>query len=324
MALIGQVDLGSFPILLAPMEDITDPPFRRLCRLMGADLVYSEFISSEGLIREAGSSVQKMDVLPEERPVALQIVGHDVNSMVRAAKMVEQAQPDFIDLNFGCPVRKVVNKGSGAALLKDIPALLHIAREVVKATHIPVTAKTRLGWDEKNICIVELAEQLQDAGIQALAVHARTARQMYSGQANWSWFDKIKANPRLSIPLFGNGDINSPERAIECRNQYPVDGIMIGRAAVGNPWLFRDIKAALENKAVPEQPALEERVQVCTKHLLDSVAWKGERVAIYEMRKHYGKYFKGLPGFKVHKMRLVSETNLGNILNILGDLHKIT
>ncbi len=305
---IGSLHIATdFPLLLAPMEDITDPPFRRLCKQMGADIMFTEFISSEGLIRDAQKSIEKLDIKEEERPIGIQIFGHNEQSMVEAAQIAAKAQPDLIDINFGCPVKKVVSKCAGAGALQDIPRLLRITEAVVKATDLPVTVKTRLGWDENSKVIGTLAEQLQDVGIQALTIHGRTRSQLYKGQADWTEIGLIKANPRIHIPIFGNGDITSAEDALQARERYSVDGIMIGRATIGNPWIFRDIKAALtNNNTTPVPPALPERVSVCRQHIQASVNRKGERRAINEMRKHYSAYFKGIPHFKEYKMKLMA------------------
>lgn len=320
MVRIGKIELGEFPLIFAPMEDISDPPYRQICREFGADLVYSEFISSEGLIRNAGQSVSKLDILPGEKLVGIQIYGHNAESMKQAANMVAEIGPDIIDINFGCPVKKVVSKGAGAALLKNIPALVNIAAEVVKNSKIPITVKTRLGWDENSIVIVELAEMLQDVGVHALAIHARTAKQFYKGEADWEWLNKVKENQRLVIPVFGNGDINHPVKAMEYRDKYNVDGMMIGRATIGNPWIFREIKHYFEHGTLLPPPTIAERVEVCRRHLLTSVDWKKEKVAINEMRKHYRQYFKNITDFKQYRIRLVEEKNLEGLLNILNEI----
>lgn len=323
MVHIGNIELGEYPLLFAPMEDVSDPPFRQICRELGADLVYSEFISSEGLIRNADKSVSKLDVLPGERPVAIQIFGHNVESMKLATEMVSDSGPDIIDINCGCPVKKVVNKGAGAALLKDIPALVSMAAEVVKMTNIPVTVKTRLGWDENSIMIVELTEMLQDVGVQAIAIHARTAKQYYKTPADWEWLNKVKQNSRLTIPVFGNGDINHPVKAKEYREKYNVDGIMIGRATIGNPWIFREIKYYFEHGLLLSNPTITEKVEVCRRHLLTSVDWKKEKIAINEMRKHYSQYFKSIPDFKQYRIRLVEEKTLEGLLGILDEISSL-
>lgn len=303
---IGSLHINSdFPLLLAPMEDITDPPFRLLCKQMGADLMYTEFISSEGLIRDAQKSIEKLDIREEERPIGIQIFGHNEQSMLEATQIATQAQPDLIDINFGCPVKKVVSKCAGAGALQDIPRLLRITQAVVKATHLPVTVKTRLGWDDNSKIIVELAEQLQDVGIQALTVHGRTRSQLYKGHADWTEIGRIKDNPRMRIPIFGNGDIASAHDALHAKNTYGVDGLMIGRATIGNPWIFREIKAALQGEDSPQAPSLHERTSICRRHIEASIVWKGETRALNEMRKHYSAYFKGIPHFKEHKMALM-------------------
>ena len=302
---IGTYELGNCPLILAPMEDITDPPFRRICRQLGADAVVTEFISSEGLVRDISGSLKKMDFSEDERPVGIQIFGNNVEAMVNAAKVAEQAGPDFIDLNFGCPVRKIVNKGGGAALLQDLPLMLRITESVVKGVSLPVTVKTRLGWDESSKPIVQLALWLQDAGIQALTIHGRTRAQMYSGQADWSLIGEVKRNPGIHIPIIGNGDVVDGQTAQAMLDQTGVDGIMIGRAAVGNPWIFGNIKRYLNDKTEPIEPEIADRLKVCRMHLSESILWKGERTAILEMRKHYTRYFKALPDFKPFRMKLM-------------------
>lgn len=296
---------GQCPLFLAPMEDITDPPFRRICRKLGADVVVTEFISSEGLIRDISGSLKKMEFAEEERPAGIQIFGNNVNSMVEAAKVAEQSAPDFIDLNFGCPVKKIVSKGGGAALLQDLPLMLRITESVVKAVKLPVTVKTRLGWDESSKPIVSLAMQLQDAGIAALTIHGRTRSQMYSGKADWTLIAEAKNQPGLVIPVIGNGDVIDGPSAMAMLRETSVDGIMIGRATVGNPWIFLQVKHFMQHGAELQAPALAERLSVCRTHLHESVLWKGERTALLEMRKHYSHYFKGLPDFKPFKMKLM-------------------
>lgn len=317
---VGNTYLGNFPVLLAPMEDITDPPFRLICREMGASAVITEFIAADGLIREVEKSIQKLDFNENERPVGIQLFGSAVHSMLNAAYLAQEANPDFIDLNFGCPVRKIVNKGGGAALLQDIPLLIDITRTIVKSVNKPVTVKTRLGWDNNSKIIVELAEQLQDLGIAALTIHGRTRAQMYSGQADWSLIGEVKNNPRMHIPIIGNGDITSVESAIYARDTYGVDGIMIGRASVGNPWLFRDIKCFLETGTVPTPPDLKERLNVCRRHLADSIAWKGEFTAVLEMRRHYSYYFKAISDFKPYRMKLMTALNSSDTFDILDEI----
>ena len=306
MPKIGNIDLGDFPLLLAPMEDVSDPPFRRLCKMHGADMLYSEFISSEGLIRDAIKSRQKLDIFDYERPVGIQIFGGDEEAMALSAKIVATVNPDLVDINFGCPVKKVVSKGAGAGVLKDIDLMVRLTKAVVNSTHLPVTVKTRLGWDEQNINIEEVAERLQDVGICALTIHARTRSQMYKGHSDWSYIAKVKNNPRIHIPIFGNGDIDSPEKALEYRNTYGVDGIMIGRAAIGYPWIFNEIKHYFATGKLLPSPTISDRVEAAKNHLLWSVEWKGERQGVLEMRRHYANYFKGIPNFKEHRQRLVT------------------
>ncbi|MBK9356225.1 MAG: tRNA dihydrouridine synthase DusB [Bacteroidales bacterium] len=317
---IGQVEAGEFPVMLAPMEDITDPPFRQLCRNFGADVVFTEFIASEGLIRDVEMSRRKLDFSESERPVGIQIFGHNVDSMVMAAKLADEANPDFIDLNFGCPVRKIVNKGGGAALLQDIPLMLKITGSVVRAVSRPVTVKTRLGWDENSKVIVHLAEQLQDEGISGLTIHGRTRAQMYSGKADWTLIGEVKNNPRLIIPIVGNGDITDGPSAAEKRAQTGVDGIMIGRGATGNPWIFREVKHFLETGELLPGPGLIEKLEVCQAHLLASVAWKGEITSLLETRKHYPHYFSGIPDFKPFRMRLMSAMTIRDIFLIFDEI----
>ena len=306
MPKIGNIDLGDFPLLLAPMEDVSDPPFRRLCKMHGADMLYSEFISSEGLIRDAIKSRQKLDIFDYERPVGIQIFGGDEEAMALSAKIVATVNPDLVDINFGCPVKKVVSKGAGAGVLKDIDLMVRLTKAVVNSTHLPVTVKTRLGWDEQSINIEEVAERLQDVGISALTIHARTRSQMYKGHSDWSYIAKVKNNPRIHIPIFGNGDIDSPEKALKYRNTYGVDGIMIGRAAIGYPWIFNEIKHYFATGKLLPSPTISDRVEAAKNHLLWSVEWKGERQGVLEMRRHYANYFKGIPNFKEHRQRLVT------------------
>ena len=306
MPKIGNIDLGEFPLLLAPMEDVSDPPFRRLCKMHGADMLYSEFISSEGLIRDAIKSRQKLDIFDYERPVGIQIFGGDEEAMALSAKIVATVNPDLVDINFGCPVKKVVSKGAGAGVLKDIDLMVRLTKAVVNSTSLPVTVKTRLGWDEQSINIEEVAERLQDVGISALTIHARTRSQMYKGHSDWSYIAKVKNNPRMHIPIFGNGDIDSPEKALEYRNKYGIDGIMIGRAAIGYPWIFNEIKHYFATGELLPSPTIADRVEAAKNHLLWSVEWKGERQGVVEMRRHYANYFKGIPNFKEHRHKLVT------------------
>lgn len=320
MAKIGNIDLGEFPLLLAPMEDVSDPPFRRLCKLHGADMLYSEFISSEGLIRDAIKSRQKLDIFDYERPVGIQIFGGDEEAMALSAKIVATVRPDLVDINFGCPVKKVVSKGAGAGVLKDIDLMVRLTKAVVSSTDLPVTVKTRLGWDESSINIEEVAERLQDVGISALTIHARTRSQMYKGHSDWSYIAKVKNNPRIHIPIFGNGDIDSPQKALQYRNKYGVDGIMIGRAAIGYPWIFREIKHYFATGELLAPPTIADRVAAARNHLIWSVEWKGERQGVLEMRRHYANYFKGLPNFKEHRQRLVTLDSAAEIVTALEEI----
>lgn len=320
MVNIAGIDIAEFPLLLAPMEDVSDPPFRMICKELGADLVYTEFISVEGLIRDADKSLQKLDIYDVERPVGIQIFGGEIEPMRLATKYVERANPEFLDINYGCPVKKVVCKGAGAAILQDVDKMVSMTREIVQSTHLPVTVKTRLGWDESSIRIVEVALRLQDAGIKALSIHARTRAQMYKGESDWSWLKKVTDHPDIEIPIFGNGDVDSPEKAVFNKENFGVDGIMIGRAAIGHPWIFREIKHFMATGEHLPLPTLRERVDVCRKHLLTSVDWKGERLGIMEMRRHYTNYFKGMDHFKPFRLKLVGSDNLTEILDTLDTI----
>jgi nifR3 family TIM-barrel protein len=320
MLKIGNISLSEFPLLLAPMEDVSDPPFRKVCKEQGADLMYTEFISSEGLIRDAIKSRQKLDIFDYEKPIGIQIFGGDEEAMELSAKIVDATQPDLIDINFGCPVKKVVCKGAGAGILRDIPQMIKLTRAIVRSTNLPVTVKTRLGWDESTKNIEEVAERLQDVGIQALAIHGRTRMQMYKGDADWTLIGKVKNNPHIHIPIFGNGDINTPEKALEYKNRYGVDGIMIGRAAIGYPWIFREIKHFLLNGESFPPPTIEERVDTCLRHLRHSILWKGEKLGLLEMRRHYAPYLKGLPHIKEHRTRLVNSEHPAEIEDTLNSL----
>jgi nifR3 family TIM-barrel protein len=317
---IGDIALGDFPLLLAPMEDVSDPPFRFVCKVQGADLMYTEFISSEGLIRDAAKSLQKLDIFEYERPIGIQIFGSDIESMVEATKIATQVNPNLIDINYGCPVKKVACKGAGAGILTNPEKMVKMTKAIVDATHLPVTVKTRLGWDESTKNIVEVAERLQDVGIQALSIHGRTRVQMYKGEADWTLIGEVKNNPRMHIPIFGNGDIDSPQRAIEFKDKYGVDGVMIGRASIGYPWIFAEIKSLLNKNIVLDAPSFEERIRVCRLHFDKSIDWKGERVGIVEMRRHYANYFKGISHFKEYRQRLVSAVTVAEILDIFEDL----
>ncbi|MBA9073122.1 nifR3 family TIM-barrel protein [Flavobacterium gossypii] len=323
MVKIGKIELPDFPLLLAPMEDVSDPPFRRLCKLHGADLMYSEFISSEGLIRDAMKSRQKLDIFDYERPVGIQIFGGDEEAMALSAKIVETVNPDLVDINFGCPVKKVVCKGAGAGVLKDVDLMVRLTKAVIKSTHLPVTVKTRLGWDENSINIDEVAERLQDVGVQALTVHARTRAQMYKGHSDWTHIERIKNNPRITMPIFGNGDIDSPEKALEYKNRFGLDGMMIGRAAIGYPWIFNEIKHYFKTGEKLAQPTMEDRVEAARNHLTWSMDWKGERVGIVEMRRHYTNYFKGIPGFKEYKQKLVTTDDAEGLFRTLYEIQEV-
>ncbi len=323
MVKIGKTKLGEFPLLLAPMEDVSDPPFRAVCKEQGCDLMYTEFISVEGLIRDAVKSIQKLDIYDEERPMGIQIFGAEIDSIGRAAEIVEAVNPELLDINFGCPVKKVVCKMAGAGILQDIPRMIRLTEKVIKSTSLPVTVKTRLGWDENSLNIEEVAERLQDIGVQALAIHGRTRKQMYKGEADWTLIGKVKNNPRIHIPIFGNGDIDTPQKAKEYKERYGVDGIMIGRASIGYPWIFRDIKQYLATGIVPDAPSIDERVEVARKHLIKSIEWKGERVGIVEMRRHYTNYFRDLPGVKEFRSRLVAEMESRFLHEILDEM-KVT
>jgi nifR3 family TIM-barrel protein len=320
MPKIGHITLPEFPLLLAPMEDVSDPPFRAVCKDNGADLMYSEFISSEGLIRDALKSKKKLDFTEEERPFGIQIFGGDEEAMAMSARICETVNPDLVDINFGCPVKKVVSKGAGAGVLKDIDLMVRLTDAVVKGTSLPVTVKTRLGWDENSKNIEEVAERLQDVGIKALSIHGRTRAQLYKGEADWTLIAKVKNNPRINIPIFGNGDIDSPQKALDYKNRYGVDGIMIGRAAIGYPWIFREIKAYIKDKTILLPPTLEERVHVCKKHLERSLVWKGPVVGINEMRRHYTNYLKGLPGIKEFRYKLVTLNSPEAINEVLDEI----
>lgn len=304
------------------MEDVSDPPFRSVCKLNGADLMYTEFISSEGLIRNAIKSRQKLDIYDNERPVGIQIFGGDEEAMAMSAKIVEAVNPDLVDINFGCPVKKVVTKGAGAAVLKDVDLMVRLTKAVVNSTSLPVTVKTRLGWDDASINIVEVAERLQDAGIKALAIHGRTRCQMYKGDADWKWIAEVKNNPRIQIPIFGNGDIDSPERALEFKNKYGVDGIMIGRAAIGYPWIFNEIKYYLQTRLHLPSPSIQQRIEVIRQHIKQSIRWKGEKAGINEMRRHYANYLKGLPSIKEYRQRLVTLSTVQEIDDVLNELNQ--
>ena len=320
MIKIGNIELPKFPLLLAPMEDVSDPPFRALCKEQGADVVYTEFISSEGLIRNAAKSTKKLDIYTKERPVGIQIFGSNLDSMLGAVDIVEKTNPDIIDINYGCPVKKVVCKGAGAGILKDIPLMVSLTEEIVKRTSLPVTVKTRLGWDEKSIKIVEVAERLQDVGIKAISIHGRTRAQMYKGDADWTQIAAIKNNPRMHIPVFGNGDVNSPEKAKVMRDEYGLDGAMIGRASIGNPWFFDQVKHYLNTGNKKEEPGISDKARMAKRHLEMAVKWKGEVLGVLETRRHYGNYFKGVANFKETKSRILNEKDPIKIFHELDEI----
>ncbi|MDB2702435.1 tRNA dihydrouridine synthase DusB [Flavobacteriaceae bacterium] len=322
MVKIGNIELPTFPLLLAPMEDVSDPPFRALCKENGADVVYTEFISSEGLIRDAAKSVQKLDIYEKERPVGIQIFGANIDSMLRSVEIVEASKPDIIDINFGCPVKKVVCKGAGAGILKDIPMMVKLTEEMVKHTSLPITVKTRLGWDHDSIKIVEVAERLQDVGCAAISIHGRTRAQMYKGDADWAPIAAVKNNPRMHIPVFGNGDVNTPERAVEMRDQYGLDGAMIGRASIGNPWFFNQVKHFIKTGTHLPSPTISERVEAARRHLEMSIAWKGEVLGVLETRRHYTNYFKGIPNFKEYRTRMVTSNASEDVFATLADVKR--
>ncbi len=320
MVTIGNISFEKFPFFLAPMEDVSDPPFRALCKRQGCDMMYTEFISVEGLIRDAHKSVQKLDIYDDERPIGIQIFGAEFDSMRRAAEIVEEAQPEVLDINFGCPVKKVVCKMAGAGILQDIPKMVALTEAIVKATNLPVTVKTRLGWDDNTIKISEVAERLQDVGIKALAIHGRTRKQMYKGEADWSYIQEVKENPRVNIPIIGNGDIDSPQKALAYKNKYGVDGIMIGRAAIGNPWIFREVKHFFRTGEVLAPPTINEKVDAAREHLQRSLEWKGEKLGVLEMRRHYSNYFRGLPQIKQYRSILVTEHEPAKLFDTLDEI----
>lgn len=320
MVKIDHIELPDFPLLLAPMEDVSDPPFRALCKEQGADVVYTEFISSEGLIREAAKSTMKLDIYEKERPVGIQIFGANLDSMLRSVEIVEASKPDIIDINFGCPVKKVVSKGAGAGILKDIDLMVKLTEAMVKHTHLPITVKTRLGWDHDSIRIVEVAERLQDVGCKAISIHGRTRAQMYKGHANWAPIAEVKNNPRMHIPVFGNGDVDSPERAVEMRDQYGLDGAMIGRATIGNPWFFKQVKHYIASGTHLAPVSLEERVDAARRHLQMAIDWKGEKLGVFETRRHYTNYFKGIPDFKPYRTKMVTSDESKDVFDTFDEV----
>jgi tRNA-dihydrouridine synthase B len=320
MVKIAHIELPDKPLLLAPMEDVSDPPFRRLCKKHGADMVYTEFISSDGLIRDAEKSTKKLDIYDDERPVGIQIFGGEEGPMMRSAEIVEEAGPEILDINYGCPVKNVVCRNAGSGILRDIDKMVSLTAAIVKATKLPVTVKTRLGWDDNSIRIVEVAERLQDIGIHAISIHCRTKHQMYTGKANWSWLTKVKENPRLTIPVFGNGDVTTPEHAVEMIDRYGADGVMIGRASIGNPFIFREVRHFMNTGEHLVRATLAEKLDACREHLQSSIVWKGEKLGILEMRRHYAPYFAGLPHIKPFRSRLVTSENLQEIFEILNEI----
>ena len=320
MVKIDTIELGDFPLLLAPMEDVSDPPFRALCKEQGADVVYTEFISSEGLIRDAAKSVMKLDIYEKERPVGIQIFGANLESMLRSIEIVEASNPDIIDINFGCPVKKVVSKGAGAGILKDIDLMVSLTKAMVEHTSLPITVKTRLGWDEETIKIVEVAERLQDVGCKAIAIHGRTRKQMYKGVADWAPIAAVKNNPRMHIPVFGNGDVNTPERAKEMRDSFGLDGAMIGRASIGNPWFFREVQHYLKTGKKLLNPSMSERIEAARRHLQMAIDWKGEKLGVFETRRHYTNYFRGIPHFKEYRMKMVTSDDSIDVFNVIDEV----
>ena len=320
MVKIGNIELSDFPLLLAPMEDVSDPPFRALCKENGADVVYTEFISSEGLIRDAAKSVMKLDIYEKERPVGIQIFGANLDSMLKSVEIVEKTNPDIIDINFGCPVKKVVSKGAGAGILKDIDLMVSLTEAMVKHTNLPITVKTRLGWDDDSIRIVEVAERLQDVGCKAISIHGRTRAQMYKGDADWEPIAAVKNNQRMHIPVFGNGDVNSPEKAMEMRDKFGLDGAMIGRSSIGYPWFFREVKHYFKTGKHLKKPSIAERTEMARRHLQMAIDWKGETLGVFETRRHYTNYFKGIPHFKEHRMKMVTSDHSKDVFAAFNEV----
>jgi tRNA-dihydrouridine synthase B len=317
---IGTIQLPDFPLLLAPMEDVSDPPFRYVCKQEGADLMYTEFISSEGLIRDAAKSLKKLDIFTYERPIGIQLFGSDIDAMREAGSIADAAQPDLIDINYGCPVKAVACKGAGAALLQDIDKMVAMTAAIVKIATRPVTVKTRLGWDDNTKNIVTVAERLQDVGIAALTIHGRTRAQMYKGPADWALIGDVKNNPRMRIPIFGNGDADTPQKVLQLKNTYGVDGVMIGRAAIGYPWIFNEVKHYLKTGKLLPAPTIEQRVEICKMHFDKSIEWKTERGGVLEMRRHYTNYFKGLNHFKDYRMKLVTAESIAQIHQLFEEI----
>lgn len=320
MVKIGNIELGSFPLLLAPMEDVSDPPFRALCKEQGADVMYTEFISSEGLIRDAAKSMMKLDIYEKERPIGIQIFGANLDSMLQAVDIVEKTKPDIIDINYGCPVKKVVCKGAGAGILKDIPKMVSLTKAIVERTKIPVTVKTRLGWDHDSIQIVDVAERLQDVGAKAISIHGRTRAQMYKGDADWHPIAAVKNNQRMHIPVFGNGDVDTPERAAIMRDEFGLDGAMIGRASIGNPWFFAQVKHYFKTKEHLPPPTIKDRVEMARRHLQMAIDWKGDKLGVFETRRHYTNYFKGIPHFKEYRLQMVTLDNASEVFEVFDQV----
>ena len=320
MAKIGNIELGSFPLLLAPMEDVSDPPFRALCKEQGADVMYTEFISSEGLIRDAAKSMMKLDIYEKERPIGIQIFGANLDSMLQAVDIVEKTNPDIIDINYGCPVKKVVCKGAGAGILKDIPKMVSLTKAIVERTKLPVTVKTRLGWDHDSIQIVDVAERLQDVGAQAISIHGRTRAQMYKGDADWYPIAAVKNNQRMHIPVFGNGDVDTPEKAMMMRDEFGLDGAMIGRASIGNPWFFGQVKHYFKTKEHLPPPTIKDRVEMARRHLQMAIDWKGDKLGVFETRRHYTNYFKGIPHFKEYRLQMVTLDNASEVFEVFDQV----
>ena len=320
MVKIGNIELGSFPLLLAPMEDVSDPPFRALCKEQGADVMYTEFISSEGLIRDAAKSMMKLDIYEKERPIGIQIFGANLDSMLQAVDIVEKTKPDIIDINYGCPVKKVVCKGAGAGILKDIPKMVSLTKAIVERTKIPVTVKTRLGWDHDSIQIVDVAERLQDVGAKAITIHGRTRAQMYKGDADWHPIAAVKNNQRMHIPVFGNGDVDTPERAAIMRDEFGLDGAMIGRASIGNPWFFAQVKHYFKTKEHLPPPTIKDRVEMARRHLQMAIDWKGDKLGVFETRRHYTNYFKGIPHFKEYRLQMVTLDNAFEVFEVFDQV----
>jgi nifR3 family TIM-barrel protein len=319
---IDNIELPDFPLLLAPMEDVSDPPFRALCKEQGADVVYTEFISSEGLIRDAAKSTMKLDIYEKERPVGIQIFGANLDSMLKSVEIVEKSNPDIIDINFGCPVKKVVSKGAGAGILKDIDLMVKLTDAMVKHTKLPITVKTRLGWDHDSIKIVEVAERLQDVGCKAISIHGRTRAQMYKGSADWKPIAEVKNNQRMHIPVFGNGDVDSPERAVEMRDKYGLDGAMIGRATIGNPWFFKQVKHYIETGKHLAPISMLERVEAARRHLQMAIDWKGDKLGVFETRRHYTNYFRGIPNFKPYRMKMVTSDEAKDVFAAFDEVEE--